>query len=69
MKTTAKEVLESDNWIIIKISLGLKKNVRIDARTRFHIADGKNSYSEWISVAYANKLYGKSIFSNKKFQF
>jgi len=69
MKTTAKEVFESDNWTIIKITQGLRKNIRIDARTRSYKADENNNYSEWISISYANNLYGRSIFKHSKFQF
>ena len=63
MKTTVKEVFESDNWIITKIIQGLRKNVLIDAKTRFHQADVKNFFSGWCSEKYADKLakdkYGK----------
>jgi|GEM_PF-2093750 len=65
MKISTKEVFESDNWIIAKISQGLRNNVRIDAKRRYPVADQSSFYSEWVSLKYANKLstdnYGKKV--------
>lgn len=65
MKTTIKEVFESDNWIITKITQGYNNTVRIDAKTRNWIADENNFFSNWCSRDYAEKLardnYGKVI--------
>lgn len=62
---SVKEAFESDNVIITKISQGNRSNVRIDARTRFHVADADNFFSEWVSFKYAEKLakerYGKKL--------
>jgi hypothetical protein len=62
---SVKEAFESDNVIITRISQGLRNNVRIDAKTRFHVADSDNLFSEWVSINYANRLakekYGKKV--------
>jgi len=62
---SVKQVFESDNVIITKIHQGLRKNVRVDARTRFHVSDSDNFFSEWVSIRYVNKLsmetYGKKV--------
>ena len=62
-KVSAKTVIESSNWIITKIHQGYHGKVRIDAKTRFHVADGVNFFSEWVSKKYADRLtrehYGK----------
>lgn len=63
--TTVKQAFESQSVIITKIMQGHRKNVRIDARTRFHVADQDNYFSKWVSEDYANKLcrenYGKEL--------
>jgi hypothetical protein len=63
MKTSIKQVFESDNWIITKIMQGLG-TYRIDAKRRHPIADEKNFFSEWGSKTYVERLskenYGKS---------
>ena len=56
MKTSAKQVFESDNWIITKISQGNRNNVRIDAKRRYQVADMPSFFSEWISRPYAERL-------------
>ena len=56
MKANLKEVVNSDNWIITKIIQGRHGKIRVDAKTRFHIADGVNFYSEWITKDYADRL-------------
>lgn len=62
---SAKQAFESDNVIITAIHQGNRNNVRIDAKTRYHIADKDNFFSEWVSLSYANKLalsnYGKKV--------
>lgn len=66
MKTTTKEVFESDNWVIISIMQGYNNKVRIDAKRRFRIPDTDHFFSEWCTEKYANSLalenYGKNIF-------
>lgn len=52
-----KQAIESDNVIITNILQGNNGDVRIDAKTRFHVADADNFFSEWCSYKYANKLY------------
>lgn len=72
MKTSIKEVFESDMWIITAIHQGHNKMVRIDAKRRFPKADHSSFMSEWCTENYANKLalenYGKKVhdFSNYK---
>jgi hypothetical protein len=65
MKTSAKQIFESDNWIITAIHQGNRKNVRVDAKRRFPAADESSFFSEWISLRYANQLsrenYGKKV--------
>lgn len=60
-----KQVFESGNVIITAIQQGNRKNVRIDAKTRFHVADKDNFFSKWVSLDYANRLslenYGKKV--------
>lgn len=69
---SVKQAFESDNVIITKIMQG-RGIVRIDARTRHHIADADNFFSEWVSFKYADKLcrehYGKGITDHSKFQY
>ena len=55
-KVSAKQVIQSDNWIITKVLAGKGGVVRIDAKTRFHVADGQNLFSEWRSLKYINRL-------------
>lgn len=55
-KVTFKMISECDNWIITKAKQGFGGKVRIDARTRFHVADGQNFYSEWLSITYVNRI-------------
>jgi hypothetical protein len=55
-KVTLKKVISSDNWIITRVH-NWGKNIRIDAKTRFHIPDGQNFFSESGSFDYVNKLY------------
>lgn len=60
-----KQAFESGNIIITSISQGLSKNVRIDAKTRYHVAGQDDAFSEWCSLKYANQLardnYGKNV--------
>ena len=56
MKPTFKQIQASDNWIIEKALQGYNKSVRIDAHTRFHIPDGINRYSEWLTLNYVNRI-------------
>lgn len=62
---SVRQVFESDNVIITKIIQGYNNQVRIDAKTRHHIADKDNFFSKWVSYQYANKLalnnYGKEL--------
>lgn len=55
-KVTIKEVVTSDNWIIKKVLQGRDGLIRIDATTRYHIADGQNFFSEWCTKKYVDKL-------------
>lgn len=55
-KISAKEVLQSNGgWIITKVMAGYNGKVRIDAKRRFHKADGQNFFCEWVSLKYANR--------------
>lgn len=61
-----KEVFENkDNNVIITKILKGDRLYRVDARTRNHIADGVNFYSEWGSANYINRLsrlrFGKNV--------
>lgn len=62
---SVRHAFESDNVIITKIMQGYNNQVRIDAKTRHHIADKDNFFSKWVSYQYANKLalenYGKKL--------
>jgi len=64
---SVKQVFEDrgHNVIITKIMQGNGGSVRIDARTRHHVADADNSFSEWVSEKYANRLatenYGRKL--------
>ena len=62
---SVKQVFESDNVIITSVLQGKRNRVRIDARTRFHVPDLNNFFSEWVSLLYANRLsmerYGKKV--------
>ena len=49
------QVFSDDNVVITKVYNG-GNIVRIDARTRHHVADADNFFSRWYSVKYANKL-------------
>lgn len=56
-KVSLKEVVENPNkWIITNILRGYRGRIRVDARTRSHIADGVNRYSEWCTEQYFNRL-------------
>lgn len=70
---SVKEVFESDNIIITKISQGNRANVRIDAKTRFYKADHDNFFSKWVSLDYPNKLsverYGKKVSELNSFRY
>lgn len=69
---SVKQAIESDNVIITNILNG-KGMVRIDARTRFHVADQNNLFSKWVSIDYANRLYmektGKGISDHPNFKY
>ena len=62
---TIKDVLTSDNWIITQVMQGYGNKVRINAKTRYHIADGQNFFSEWCSKKYADSIlmnkYGRKL--------
>lgn len=58
-----KQVFTDDNVVITKVYNG-GNIVRIDARTRNHVADADNFFSRWCSVDYVNRLSMK--FNNKK---
>lgn len=58
MKYTIKNVIENDYvWIITKVMQGYNGKIRIDAKTRFHIADESNFFSEWCTKKYADNIY------------
>lgn len=52
--TGAKEVLQSEEWIVKKVLMGTKGKVRIDAQRRFCQANGANFFSKWVAESYAN---------------
>lgn len=70
---SVKQAFEDQNVIITKIIQGNSKNVRIDAKTRFNVSDADNFFSEWVSIAYANKLslerFGKKVNELKSFNY
>lgn len=57
MKTTIKEVITAKNWIITRVYQGCDGQIRIDAKTRFWVADGENFFSRWTSYDYANRIH------------
>ena len=69
---SVKQAIESDNVIVTKIIQG-RGIVRIDARTRYHIADADNFFSKWVKLSYANRLYkektGKAITEHPNFKY
>jgi len=68
-----KEVFENRNIIITNILQGKNNQVRIDARTRFHIPDARNHFSKWCSLEYANRLsqerFGKKVTELRAFRY
>lgn len=50
-----KKIVESGNWVITNILNG-GNIVRIDAETRYRVADGQNRFSKWVSRKYADTL-------------
>ena len=57
-KVSAKEVLTDRgfNWIITRISKGLKGRICIDARRRHPVADESAFFCKWVSLKYANRI-------------
>jgi hypothetical protein len=57
-KVSAKEVLTSNGnkWIITNVLQGYNGQIRINAKTRFHVPDEENFFSKWVSKAYANRI-------------
>ena len=57
-KVSAKEVLTSNGnkWIITNMLQGYNGQIRINAKTRFHVPDEENFFSKWVSKAYANRI-------------
>ena len=70
---SVRQAIESDIVIITKVLQGFNGKVRIDARTRFHVADANNFFSEWVSFKYANRLYrekyGVSLTQHPNFKY
>ena len=64
-KVTIKDVLTSDNWIITQVMQGYNGRIRINAKPRYHIADGQNFFSEWCCKKYADSIlmneYGRKL--------
>lgn len=60
-KVSAKEVIQSDAWIITNKMQGLSNNVRIDAKKRFirSNADEPQNFSDWIKISTAKKYYSE----------
>ena len=56
-KITIKEVINSDGWIITKVTQGYNGLVRVDAKRRFPIANQSSFFSEWGNIRYINRLY------------
>lgn len=57
-KVSAKEVLISNGnkWIITNVLQGYNGQIRINAKTRFHVPDEENFFSKWVSKKYANRI-------------
>ncbi|PXV66832.1 hypothetical protein CLV62_10493 [Dysgonomonas alginatilytica] len=72
-KISIKAVINSDNWIITKIIRGYNGVIRINAKTRFYIADSNNLFCEWCSEKYADALckakYGKKASELNAFRY
>lgn len=70
MKTSLKEVLTSEAWIVTKVIKGYGK-YRVDARRRHPMADSPSFFSEWGTNQYINQLcranYGKNVEELKAF--
>ena len=69
---SVKQAIESDSVIVTNVLNG-KNQVRIDARSRFHVADANNLFSKWVSFDYANRLYkektGRGITDHPNFKY
>ena len=68
-----RQIVSSDNWIITEVKQGYDKQVRISAKTRFYRQGEQNSFCEWYSFSYANRLYRENYIkslekTNKKGQ-
>ena len=72
MKTSIKQVIESDNWILTAIHNGLR-SYRIDAKRRFHLPDTSDFFSSWGSKKYVERLimekYGKKPSEMNSFKY
>ena len=56
-----KDMFKND-MIITKILQGCNGDVRIDCKRRHFKADEKNTFSEWSSRSYANRLAKENYF-------
>ena len=59
-----RQIVSSDNWIITEVKQGYDKQVRISAKTRFYRQGEQNSFCEWYSFSYANRLYRENYGKN-----
>ena len=71
MKTTLKEVFQSGDWIITKVTQGRGEH-RIDAKRRFPKADHPSLFSKWATNEYLERLskenYGKKLSDFKNYR-
>ena len=63
-KPSLKQIVSSDNWIITEVKQGCNKQIRISAKTRFYRSGEQNSFCEWYSLSYANRLYRENYGKN-----
>lgn len=63
-KPSLKQIVLSDNWIITEVRQGYDKQVRISAKTRFYRHGEQNSFCEWYSLSYVNRLYRENYGKN-----
>lgn len=63
-KPSLKQIVSSGNWIITEVKQGYDKQIRISAKTRFYRSGEQNSFCEWYSLSYADRLYRENYGKN-----
>jgi hypothetical protein len=56
MKITIREIINSGEWIITKVERAYNNRVKVSAKRRNHLADSKDFFCDYCSLAYLNKL-------------